>query len=36
MLGKLVNVMSKIKWNGSWIYFLQEAVVCNKVVGMSN
>lgn len=36
MLGKLVNVMSKIKWNGPWIYFLKEAVVCNKVVSMSN
>lgn len=36
MLGKLVNVMSKIKWNVSWIYFLQEAAVCNKIVSMSN
>lgn len=36
MLGKLVNVMSKIKWNVSWIYFLQEAAVCNKLVSMSN
>lgn len=33
---KLVNVMSEIKWNGPWVYFLPEAAVCNKAVSVSN
>lgn len=36
MLGKLVNDMSKIKWNGPWIYFLQEAVVYNKIISLNS